>query len=131
MAASASNSSGSKDIKEQAAAAAALPAAAASSSSGKDGTKQAAAAAIMPATEKPAAATGTKDLIAKRYAYSELDQLARSKIAATDWFWATSRKDCEHILASFENYQRSNTFADRCLNLSAVVMEVRLTVQFF
>ena len=85
VAASASNSSGSKDIKEQAAAAAALPAAAASSSSGKDGTKQAAAAATLPATEKPAA-TGTKDLIAKRYAYSELDQLARSNIAATDWF---------------------------------------------
>ena len=130
VAAAASNSSGSKDIKEQAAAAAALPAAAASSSSGKGRTKQAAAAATLPATEKPAAA-GTKDLIAKRDAYSELEQLARSNIAATDWFWATSREDCEHILASFEYYQRSNTFADRCLNISAVVMEVRLTVHFF
>ena len=85
VAAAASNSSGSKDIKEQAAAAAALPAAAASSSSGKGRTKQAAAAATLPATEKPAAA-GTKDLIAKRYAYSELDQLARSNIAPSDWF---------------------------------------------
>ena len=130
VAAAASNSSGSNDIKEQAAAAVALPAAAASSSSGKAGTKQAAAAATVPATEKPAAATGTKDLIPKRFAYSELDQLARSKIAATDWFWATSREDCEHILASFENYQCSNTFADRCLNLSAVVMKVRLSVHF-
>ena len=60
-----------------------------------------------------------------------MDQLARKKLAETDWFWVITLEDCDDILASYEVYARSNIFADICLNLSAVVTEVRLTMQFF
>ena len=55
---------------------------------------------------------------------------ARNKLSNTDWTWTSGAHDCEDILAAFAFYQRSNYFADRCLNLSAVVLELRLTVQF-
>ena len=58
--------------------------------------------------------------IARRFAYSELDQEARRTLA----------DDVEGILATFQEYQRSNEFAAKCLSLRAVVAEVRLTVKF-
>ena len=69
--------------------------------------------------------------IARRFAYSELDQEARRTLAEIDWCWATCRDDVEDILAAFQEYQRSNEFAAKCLSLRAVVAEVRLTVKFF
>ena len=94
-------------------------------------TSAAGAAVVEAATSKPDAATLPRLEIATRYAYSELDQEARRQLTGIDWSWTCRPDDCEDILAAFSEYQRSNDFADRCLNLSAVVIELRLTVQFF
>ena len=80
---------------------------------------------------KPHVAAVTKSQVATCYAYTRVDQEARKKLRNIDWSWTSGTHDCEDILAAFAFYQRSNEFADRCLNLSAVVLELRLTVQFF
>ena len=85
----------------------------------------------MPATGKAAKAIRSKTEVAKRCAYRELEQLARKKIAGTDWMWVRSREDRENILTAYEVFARDSIYADICLSLSAVVTEVRLTVQFF
>ena len=98
----------------------------------QSGSASAAGAAIVEAAKwKPDVATLTKFEIATRYAYRKVDQEARKKLRDIDWSWTSRPEDCEDILAAFSDYQRSNDFADRCLNLSAVVIELRLTVQFF
>ena len=68
-----------------------MPASARSSSGSKDSK--------VPATHKAARVTCSKAEVAKRYAYNELDQLARKKLAETDWFWVNTPEDCEDILA--------------------------------
>ena len=45
--------------------------------------------------------------------------------------WVRSREDCANILTAYQVYARENIYADIGLSLSAVVTEVRLTVQFF
>ena len=71
-----------------------------------------------------------KSQVATCYAYTRVDEEARNKLRKIDWSWTSGAHDCEDILAAFALYQRSNEFPDRCLNLSAVVIELRLTVQF-
>ena len=83
-----------------------MPASARSSSGSKDSK--------APAAHKAARVTRSNAEVAKRYAYSELDQLARKKLAASDWFWVYTPEDCDDILASYEVYARSNIFADIC-----------------
>ena len=83
-----------------------MPASARSSSGSKDSKVQ--------ATHKAARVTCSKAEVAKRYAYNELDQLARKKLAEADWFWVYTPEDCDDILASYEVYARSNIFADIC-----------------
>ena len=99
------------------------PACSRSSSGSQDGK--------VPARDKAAKVIRSNAEVAKRYAYSELDQLARKKIAETDWMWVRSREDCDNILTAYQVYARESIYADICLSLSAVVTEVRLTVQFF
>ena len=60
-----------------------------------------------------------------------MDQEARRTLAEIGWCWATSRDDVGDILATFQEYQRSNEFDAKCFSLRAVVAEVRLTVKFF
>ena len=85
----------------------------------------------MSSSEKAAQAIRIAAQVAKRYAYSELDQAARKKIAEADWMWVRSRRDCANILKAYQVYACSSTYADICLSLSAVVTEVRFTVHHF
>ena len=100
-----------------------MPACSRSSSGSQDGK--------VPAREKAAKVIRINAEVAKRYAYSELDQLARKKIAETDWMWVRTPEDCDNILTAYQVYARWSIFADICLSLSAVVTEVRLTMQVF
>ena len=99
------------------------PACSRSSSGNQDGK--------VSSSEKAAQAIRIAAEVAKRYAYSELDQAARKKIAEADWMWVRSRRDCANILKAYQVYACSSTYADICLSLSAVVTEVRFTVQHF
>ena len=83
------------------------------------------------ATEQPGDRARVKAETARRYAYSELDQMARKTLAEIDWSWTSSHEECKDILEAFYEYQRSNEFAPKVLNLSAVVVEIQLTVQYF
>ena len=69
--------------------------------------------------------------VARRYAYSQLDQHARRTIASAEWCWLSSPSDCVNILEAFATYQDSNDFTRKLLNVKAVVAEIRLTVQYF
>ena len=69
--------------------------------------------------------------LARRYAYSQLDQHARRTIASAEWCWLSSPSDCVNILEAFATYQDSNDFTRKLLNVKAVVAEIRLTVQYF
>ena len=85
----------------------------------------------MPARGKAAKVIRSKTEVAKRCAYSELEQLARKKIAGTDWMWVRTPEECENIARAYQVYATKSIFADICLSLSAVVTEVRLTMQVF
>ena len=100
-----------------------MPACSRSSSGSQDGK--------VPARDKAAKVIRSNAEVAKRHAYSELDQLARKKIAETDWMWVRTLEDCDNILTAYQVYARESIYADIGLSLSAVVTEVRLTVQFF
>ena len=89
------------------------------------------AESLEAAKWKPDVAAVTRSQIATCYAYTKVEQEARKKLRNIDWSWTSGAHDCEDILEAFSKYQGSNDFADRCLNLSAVVLELRLTVQFF
>ena len=69
--------------------------------------------------------------VARRFAYSQLDQHARWTIASAEWCWLSSPSDCVNILEAFATYQDSNDFTRKLLNVKAVVAEIRLTVQYF
>ena len=66
----------------------------------------------VPASHKCARVSCSKAEVAKRYAYNKLDQLARKKVAESDWFWVYTPEDCDDVLASYEVYARSNIFED-------------------
>ena len=100
-----------------------MPACSRSSSGSQDGK--------MPVRGKAAKVIRSKTEVAKRCAYSELEQLARKKIAGTDWMWVRTPEECENIARAYQVYARKSIFADICLSLSAVVTEVRLTMQVF
>ena len=85
----------------------------------------------MPARGKAATVIRSKTEVAKRCAYSELEQLARQEIAETDWMWVRTPQECENISRAYQVYARKSIFADICLSLSALVTEVRLTMQVF
>ena len=69
--------------------------------------------------------------VARRYAYSQLDQHARWTIASAEWCWLSSPSDCVNILEAFATYQDSNDFTRKLLNVKAIVAEIRLTVHYF
>ena len=69
--------------------------------------------------------------VARRYAYSQLDQHARRTIASAEWCWLSSPSDCVNIREAFATYQDSNEFTRKLLDVKAVVAEIRLTVQYF
>ena len=112
-------------------ASAAGPRAAAASwnSSGSSGPK--AQAARTAAAESARERRRMQAAIARRYSYSKVDQMARKALAELDWSLISSACDCVDILEAFYAYQHSNEFAPRSLNLSAIVAEIRLTVQYF
>ena len=83
------------------------------------------------ATEQPGDRARVKAETARRYAYSELDQMARKTLAEIDWSWTSSHEECKDILEAFYEYQRSNDFAPKVFNLSAVVVEIQRSVQYF
>ena len=62
--------------------------------------------------------------------YNELETLARETLEKLE-IVATSKQDCWCILTAFQEYQRNGQIPDSTLNLSAVVMEVRLCVYAF
>ena len=68
----------------------------------------------VPAAHTSARLTCSKTEVAKRYAYNELDLLARKKLAESEWFWVYTPEACDDIFASYEVYARSNIFADIC-----------------
>ena len=98
-----------------------------STSSDVDAVPAAAAASAQKTNEQ----ARVQVEVARRYAYSQLDQMARRTIAATEWCWASSPNDCVDILEAFQKYQDSNEWAPKPLNVKAVVAEIRLTVQYF
>ena len=85
----------------------------------------------MSSSDKAAEAIRIAAEVAKRYAYSELDQLARQRIADADWTWVHSPEDRANIFTAYEEYARDRTYADIHWSLSAVVTELRFTVQHF
>ena len=68
---------------------------------------------------------------ARRFAYSELDQLARGTIASAQWCWLSDPSVCSRIARSFKVYRNTNEFSEESLDPKAVVAELRLTVQYF
>ena len=69
--------------------------------------------------------------VARRYAYSQLDQHARRTIASAEWCWLSSPSVCEKIRKAFATYQDSSEFTREPLDVKAVVAEIRLTVEYF
>ena len=49
------------------------------------------------ATEQPGDRARVKAETARRYAYSELDQMARKTLAEIDWSWTSSHEECKDI----------------------------------
>ena len=96
-----------KNVDEVLLAAGYVMPASARSSSGSKNSK-------VPAAHTSARLTCSKTEVAKRYAYNELDVLARKKLAESEWVWVYTPEDCDDILASYEVYARSNIFADIC-----------------
>ena len=62
----------------------------------------------VPARGKAAKVIPSKTEVAKRCAYSELEQLARKKIAETDWMWVRTLEECDNILTAYEVYAREH-----------------------
>ena len=69
--------------------------------------------------------------VARRFAYSQLDQHARRTIASAEWCWLSSPSVCDKIRKAFATYQDSSEFTREPLDVKAVVAEIRLTVQYF
>ena len=69
--------------------------------------------------------------VARRYAYSQLDQHARRTIASAEWSWLSSPSVCVKIGKAFATYQDSSEFTREILDVKAVVVEIRLTVEYF
>ena len=69
--------------------------------------------------------------LVRRYAYTELDQHARNKIAEADMQWLSPPRVCRKLWEAFETYQNTSEFTREPLDVKAVVAEVRLTVQYF
>ena len=67
----------------------------------------------------------------RRYAYTELDQHARRKIAEADMEWLSSPGVCKKLREAFATYQETREFTREPLDPKAVVAEIRLTVQYF
>ena len=121
-----------------------VPAQAAASAASPDGTAGADSAepgVWTPSSDvdtSPAAPSQSRveqlrlqDDVARRFAYSQLEQHARRTIASADWSWLPSPSGCVNILEAFATYQGSNVLTRQLLNVKAVVAEIRLTVQFF
>ena len=85
----------------------------------------------MVAGAKGAKASLSKTEVAKREAYTELEQLARQQMAETDWMSVRILAEGEDILSAYQVYAKEGSYADICFSLSAVVTEVRLTMQVF
>ena len=100
-----------------------MPACSRSSSGSQDGK--------MVARAKGAKVSLSKTEVAKREAYTELEQLARQQMAETDWMSVRILAEGEDILSAYQVYAKKGSYADVCLSLSAVVTEVRLTMQVF
>ena len=69
--------------------------------------------------------------LVRRYAYTELDQHARRKIAEADMQWLSSPGVCEKLREAFATFQETSEFTRERLDPKAVVAEIRLTVQYF
>ena len=67
----------------------------------------------------------------RRYAYTELDQHARRKIAEADMQLLSSPRVCRKLREAFETYQNTSEFTRELLDVKAVVAEIRLTVKYF
>ena len=67
------------------------------------------------ATEQPGDRARVKAGTVRRYAYSELDQMARRTLAEIDWSWTSCHQESKDILDAFYEYQRSNDFAPKVL----------------
>jgi hypothetical protein len=74
---------------------------------------------------QPLQETYVQDEIVRRYVYSQVDELAQASLEELE-FGPTSNEDCECIRKAFEEYQKEGKLQPAKLNLSAVVMEVRL-----
>ena len=85
----------------------------------------------MVARAKGAKVSLSKTEVAKREAYTELEQLARQQMAETDWMSVRTLAEGEDILSAYQVYAKKGSYADIWFSLSAVVTEVRLTMQFF
>ena len=96
-----------------------------------------ATAASTSALKPPASALSSVDMahvqvqVARRYAYSRLDQHASQTMASADWRWVTSAGDCHMVAAAFATSQDCNVFQRKCFDVKAVVAEVRVTVEYF
>ena len=100
-----------------------MPACSRSSSGSQDGK--------MVARAKGAKVSLSKTEVAKRDAYTELEQLARRKMAETDWMSVRTLAEGEDIVWAYQVYAKEGSYADICVSFSAVVTEVRLTMQVF
>ena len=69
--------------------------------------------------------------LVRRYAYTELDQHARRKIAEADVECLSSPGVCKKLREAFATYQETREFTREPLDPKAVVAEIRLTVQYF
>ena len=69
--------------------------------------------------------------VSKRDAYAEVEQLARVQMEETNWMSVRSLDEGEDILRAYQVYADEGRYLDICLSLSAVVTEVRLTMQVF
>ena len=69
--------------------------------------------------------------VSKRDAYAEVEELARVQMEETNWMSVRTLDEGDDILRAYEVYADEGRYLDICLSLSAVVTEVRLTMQVF
>ena len=83
-------------------------------------------------TKMSATVTHDQDALSKRYAYSELDQAARQRVADEDWMFLRTEQESADIKTAFQAYVADGVFVtEPQLCASAVVTEIRLTMDQF
>ena len=86
----------------------------------------------VSAPAKPLKVTVDQQQVAKRFAYSTLDQTAREKVQAQDWMFIRTVQDSVDIKLAFDSYLRNNALPHQpLLCANAVVTELRLVMQEF